>query len=123
MIRRPPISTRTYTLFPYTPLVRSQRPRLPGRAPVRQHRAERRRPHFGPALRLLRRGVGVERGPAERARRPPAPHLDRRRPPRPLRSEEHTSELQSLMRTSYAVVCLKKKKNTTSTLTTHYISN
>src|SRR3546814_15946733 len=85
MIRRPPISTRTYTLFPYTPLVRSQRPRLPGRAPVRQHRAERRRPHFGPALRLLRRGVGVERGPAERARRPPAPHLDRRRPPRPLR--------------------------------------
>src|SRR3546814_10798843 len=83
MIRRPPISTRTDTLFPYTTLFRShqrrflgigRRGRLAGRKRVRQ-----------------RRGRGAA---ASRHRR----------------SEEHTSELQSLMRISYAVFCLKKKK-------------
>src|SRR3546814_3955110 len=53
------------------------------------------------------RGNGRAGGAIRRARRPPHPP-DRRR-----RSEEHTSELQSLMRISYAVFCLKKKKNTT----------
>src|SRR3546814_10041023 len=73
MIRRPPRSTRTDTLFPYTTLFRS---------PV-EDAARRNRNH-----RLLRR------------------------PNRRLRSEEHTSELQSLMRISYAVFCLKKKIQT-----------
>src|SRR3546814_1424128 len=83
MIRRPPRSTRTDTLFPYTTLVRSAA-------------ARRRR---------VRDGAAVRRAPVH-ARRPP-------RPARALgggdRSEEHTSELQSLMRNSYAVFCLKKK--------------
>src|SRR3546814_9259565 len=97
MIRRPPRSTRTDTLFPYTTLFRSCHGPLPG-------------PH--------QRDVGPDRARAdERARRPPG-GTDRSAEPRHLcraesrtdRSEEHTSELQSLMRTSYAVFCLKKKK-------------
>src|SRR3546814_7063038 len=85
MIRRPPRSTRTDTLFPYTTLFRS--PDRPYRPKVQckdnAHRAFAKDPATG-------------------------------------RSEEHTSELQSLMRISYAVFCLKKKKisfptNTTST--------
>src|SRR3546814_15064465 len=79
MIRRPPRSTRTDTLFPYTTLFRS-----PGRA-----RADGRR-------RTLCRGSRLVHGQDRPARR----------------SEEHTSELQSLMRISYAVFCLKKKKKT-----------
>src|SRR3546814_14375617 len=67
MIRRPPRSTRTDTLFPYTTLFRSK---------------------------------------------PPCPAMAESPTPAPpgWRSEEHTSELQSLMRISYAVFCLKKKK-------------
>src|SRR3546814_5003149 len=72
MIRRPPRSTRTDTLFPYTTLFRS-----PG---------------------SIRRTAGWRLSSANAAR------IARRR------SEEHTSELQSLMRISYAVFCLKKKK-------------
>src|SRR3546814_5896347 len=84
MIRRPPRSTRTDTLFPYTTLFRS-----PLSASLRGDAA---------------RG-GAPRGrPAAGPRRPP--HLSPAR-----RSEEHTSELQSLMRISYDVFCLKKKKN------------
>src|SRR3546814_15081398 len=95
MIRRPPRSTRTDTLVPYTTLFRSR------------HDAQRRqRPHRGP----------VEQ-PADRRARPF--HLQgddgmtekRRGSGASGRSEEHTSELQSLMRISYAVFCLKKKKN------------
>src|SRR3546814_6359974 len=83
MIRRPPRSTRTDTLFPYTTLFRSLRARAD-------------------------RGRG-----AGRRHCPPRPERLRARPGRhALRSEEHTSELQSLMRISYAVFCLKKKKNT-----------
>src|SRR3546814_15222679 len=85
-IRRPPRSTRTDTLFPYTTLFRSG----PRRSPVSRSPPRRRRP---PTC----RGRPVPR---------PAPGSARR-------SEEHTSELQSLMRTSYAVFCLKKKKQTT----------
>src|SRR3546814_11408611 len=81
MIRRPPRSTRTDTLFPYTTLFRSC---AAGRA------GERRRACQGRA-----------------ALRP-----CQRRDPEGARSEEHTSELQSLMRISYAVFCLKKKTNT-----------
>src|SRR3546814_2081529 len=119
MIRRPPRSTRTDTLFPYTTLFRSGRR---GRALATDDRG----------------GVDPVRHPDELDRacdagRKPGPH-DAERPPDPesrrgdgpdaahardlgrharaprIRSEEHTSELQSLMRISYAVFCLKKKK-------------
>src|SRR3546814_6525875 len=101
MIRRPPISTRTDTLFPYTTLFRSAqiaRDRRGGRSAIlaggditeqidqrdiREHTA---------------------RGGPLRGHRPLGRAQHRRR------SEEHTSELQSLMRISYAVFCLKKKK-------------
>src|SRR3546814_3027799 len=104
MIRRPPRSTRTDTLFPYTTLFRSVRCQAAGgdegRAAGRQCRRLRldptRRHDLAPAL---------DAGGRPHARQ-------RRRGGRPLRrSEEHTSELQSLMRISYAVFCLKKKKN------------
>src|SRR3546814_12838101 len=108
-IRRPPISTRTDTLFPYTTLFRSidalrdigdgdarDRPQ-PDRGadrraaeqivPQSQRQADPHRPH-----------LGAEELPAQEEQQPER------------RSEEHTSELQSLMRISYAVFCLKKKK-------------
>src|SRR3546814_5199915 len=85
MLRRPPRSTRTDTLFPYTTLFRSGLARtLRGR-------------HL-----LLR--VAPPGGAVRRRRRGAVPRQSH------LRSEEHTSELQSLMRISYAVFCLKKKK-------------
>src|SRR3546814_991068 len=80
MIRRPPRSTRTDTLFPYTTLFRSR---------------WRGRWHWSAAT-----CRASPRRPEKKARVSP-------------RSEEHTSELQSLMRISYAVFCLKKKKNQT----------
>src|SRR3546814_1038538 len=89
MIRRPPRSTRTDTLFPYTTLFRSWR------------RSSRWRVR-GTAGRSARPGTS----PARTPRRPPASSK---------RSEEHTSELQSLMRISYAVFCLKKKKENKNT--------
>src|SRR3546814_15662560 len=87
MIRRPPRSTRTDTLFPYTTLFRSLR-------------------NLGHQLAAAGEGQGpsidvVSVGPARMEIL-----LDRASD----RSEEHTSELQSLMRISYAVFCLKKKK-------------
>src|SRR3546814_6903557 len=78
MIRRPPRSTRTDTLFPYTTLFRSHRSSRWMNGQIEQM------------------GVGIK-GPY-----------------RGKRSEEHTSELQSLMRISYAVFCLKKKKETST---------
>src|SRR3546814_10099059 len=107
MIRRPPRSTRTDTLFPYTTLFRSlqrlERPRAglrPAHPRPVELRADRREP------RSAQRAGGALRGAAVgvRAHRR---SLDRRR------SEEHTSELQSLMRISYAVFCLKKTILTT----------
>src|SRR3546814_3978393 len=106
MIRRPPRSTRTDTLFPYPTLFRSHRPRHArggdlspledrGDLPTRQG-LHRPRPGPGDLLELLDALVAVL--------------PDRRR----RRSEEHTSELQSLMRISYAVFCLKKKTTTDS---------
>src|SRR3546814_7343204 len=87
MIRRPPRSTRTDTLFPYTTLFRS---RGDGAGAGRQ---------------VGRSGRG--RGAGVRAQGGGGPRPGGRRG---RRSEEHTSELQSLMRISYAVFCLKKKK-------------
>src|SRR3546814_10530609 len=90
MIRLPPRSTRTDTLFPYTTLFRSLAPPPLRPDPRRAPRGVRRRsrapvPGASP----------VHRGGADAARH--------------SRSEEHTSELQSLMRISYAVFCLKTK--------------
>src|SRR3546814_2336285 len=102
MIRRPPRSTRTDTLFPYTTLFRS---RL---------RAAR-RPAAGPARRPG--CVSLRASPATHARGLGRPAVaDGALTGR--RSEEHTSELQSLMRISYAVFCLKKKKNTKQDIST-----
>src|SRR3546814_949012 len=81
MIRRPPRSTRTDTLFPYTTLFRSQ-----------DHRDQ-----------PLRSSVHPCRGCTAHGR---------------ARSEEHTSELQSLMRISYAVFCLKNKQRSSTHLKT-----
>src|SRR3546814_9962113 len=111
MIRRPPISTRTSTLFPYTPLFRSPADRL-RRAAVDgdgRHAAPEADPHQ-PAFQ--RREVHARR--RQRDRRGLGPARARRRLPRHRhrRSEEHTSELQSLMRISYAVFFLKNKKKT-----------
>src|SRR3546814_2946223 len=87
MIRRPPRSTRTDTLFPYTTLFRSAAGRDLCR-PVLERRAQ------------------SQRGTSDAG---PEPDRDDRRVRAGSRSEEHTSELQSLMRISYAVFCLKKK--------------
>src|SRR3546814_12252817 len=81
MIRRPPRSTRTDTLFPYTTLFRSLIGQIVESETMRHL-------ELGTWTALSRR-VGLSRS----------------------RSEEHTSELQSLMRISYAVFCLKKKKH------------
>src|SRR3546814_17148530 len=97
IIRRPPISTRTDTLFPYPTLVRSRFARW--RGPVRDGTV--RPPGSRPAARQPpARGSG---GSGRRVRRAGFRRCCARR------SEEHTSELQSLMRISYAVFCLKKK--------------
>src|SRR3546814_2410670 len=95
MIRRPPRSTRTDTLFPYTTLFRS--PRAIGVALVLAQIL-----HQAAAEAAADHGVGQLQRDVVRV------GGGNRRP----RSEEHTSELQSLMRISYAVFCLKKKTHT-----------
>src|SRR3546814_4352073 len=97
MMRRPPRSTRTDTLFPYTTLFRSVA------------RVSAAHPGWGNA--------GTPSAPARRPTDTAAPRVARVSAAHPGRgnaggSEEHTSELQSLMRISYAVFCLKKKKTT-----------
>src|SRR3546814_9734360 len=121
MVRPPPISTRTDTLFPYTTLVRSRehtsrrgsrRLTLPNRAKsflcscanskkIRQTGCGRLtlRAVFGRPARVSRMRLGWISSRS--------------------RSEEHTSELQSLMRISYAVFCLKKKKKKKTKNHTH----
>src|SRR3546814_8476123 len=94
MLRRPPRSTRTDTLFPYTTLFRSPGEIAHARAHYQGNRG-------------AQRNVPGPGEPPDRSK-PLEPGLGRER----TRSEEHTSELQSLMRISYAVFCLKKKKNT-----------
>src|SRR3546814_1290080 len=100
MIRRPPRSTRTDTLFPYTTLFRS--------APCRKRRKMAQADK--PAIVLVRPQLGENIGKAARAMLNFGLTEMRLVAPRDGRSEEHTSELQSLMRISYAVFCLKKKK-------------
>src|SRR3546814_2712898 len=110
MIRRPPRSTRTDTLFPYTTLFRSPGAATPARRAHRDRRDRRRDPRQHPARAPAQhRGQGVAGRLRHRLLRPEPPALGTDR--RSERSEEHTSELQSLMRISYAVFCLKKKKN------------
>src|SRR3546814_3927510 len=94
MIRRPPRSTRTDTLFPYTTLFRSEA------------RGARRFVDDQAAAGLLHRRL--DRPDIQRQQRAQVDDLGV--DAYFLRSEEHTSELQSLMRISYAVFCLKKKK-------------
>src|SRR3546814_2301239 len=101
MIRRPPRSTRTDTLFPYTTLFRSGHRRLAHRQHVRA------RPDMiEPRDQIVDIIVEIK-----------FPGFQRH-----VRSEEHTSELQSLMRISYAVFCLKKK-NTTAVAAKHESQN
>src|SRR3546814_9981123 len=136
MILRPPRFTRSDTLFPYTTLFRSglakvvadvlsepeldlrvirdrlqnPRPRVDGRGVADLDRPEGREPGKLHAVAGFQRfdhdaGEGVDRGAGVGAGEPD-----------PIRSEEHTSELQSVMRISYAVFCLKtKKKEKTAT--------
>src|SRR3546814_2066710 len=101
MIRRPPRSTRTDTLFPYTTLFRSPAEVRRGGVP---HRARR------PLGHPHRRGAAHLAAPGRDRHRSRAPVAVRGLHVVLPRSEEHTSELQSLMRISYAVFCLKKKK-------------
>src|SRR3546814_3201487 len=100
MIRRPPRSTRTDTLFPYTPLFRSLLHLLHHRVGI-----------VGQvdAAHVRRVGLGHLRAAVAQAHDPRRARRDDRFGQGEDRSEEHTSELQSLMRTSYAVFCLKKK--------------
>src|SRR3546814_4746371 len=109
-IRRPPRSTRTDTLFPYTTLFRSPACALPLRG---GERPSRERPG------MTRPASATLASPPVAGRRPPPTPP---KPPRTGRSEEHTSELQSLMRISYAVFCLKKKKHsiTKTAISTHH---
>src|SRR3546814_947576 len=93
MIRRPPRSTRTDTLFPYTTLFRSFACRLRGRRTHHGRCGDRQ------GLLLPVAGKWLQQGGQRTGADP--------------RSEEHTSELQSLMRISYAVFCLKKKTTQT----------
>src|SRR3546814_2374873 len=107
MIRRPPRSTRTDTLFPYTTLFRSTLARR------RRHIADGDGsvvavgillpPLAFELIQVEAQALGLHHQPVDAVER--ALHLTER-------SEEHTSELQSLMRISYAVFCLKKKKRT-----------
>src|SRR3546814_8407150 len=115
MIRRPPRSTRTDTPVPYTTLFRSVRvadPRVlvEAAAGAGSHLPRGRPRGSGhPAVAVARRGARRVRPHLVHAPSGPAGGLEGARL---MRSEEHTSELQSLMRISYAVFCLKKKKKT-----------
>src|SRR3546814_8185916 len=112
MIRRPPRSTRTDTLFPYTTLFRSPHDRRRSAyAGGGTRKRRRRRLHGPPAFAGRGQWIVLFRRSSEPG--DPSRNASCRRNCR--RSEEHTSELQSLMRISYAVFCLKKKKRNTYT--------
>src|SRR3546814_1112656 len=98
MIRRPPRSTRTDTLFPYTTLFRS-----PGVPAEDRERVFERFTRLDDSRSRETGGVGLGLAIARE------------------RSEEHTSELQSLMRISYAVFCLKKKTILHTNTPTHHL--
>src|SRR3546814_9106435 len=101
MIRRPPRSTRTDTLFPYTTLFRSGEHRRRWRRRSRGRQSGCVHGRFSVRLSGNSRSSNARSSSATVT---PCVKADT------LRSEEHTSELQSLMRISYAVFCLKKKK-------------
>src|SRR3546814_8395830 len=107
MIRRPPRSTRTDTLFPYTTLFRSLEVELGITRPD----------PLADIVAVLR--LGHAHGPVVRFGQiiDVVFHVDRGKG----RSEEHTSELQSLMRISYAVFCLKKKNKHNTTMKKYYV--
>src|SRR3546814_2141048 len=112
MIRRPPRSTRTDTLFPYTTLFRSRDAGLAGQPVIAKRLDQIVELSFGPAALDMPVDDGRDAGRIIAAILQPPQSLDQTL--RDLagphyRSEEHTSELQSLMRISYAVFCLKKK--------------
>src|SRR3546814_8786282 len=132
MIRRPPRSTRTDTIFPYTTLFRSDAGLLRRQGHRRRHRDDR----------CARNRQGLR---ADAAQRREVPVRDRQRDALveqvrmgsdareyehvaitvvddEQRSEEHTSELQSLMRISYSVFCLKKKKTYITSNTSRLIA-
>src|SRR3546814_4353617 len=117
MIRGPTRSTRTDTLFPYTTLFRSHAGLAMGGARRADHRQRRvlpaghRRLDAGEVARVVRHSRRREELDGRRLRGGNG------------RSEEPTSELQSLMRISYAVFCLKKTKNNTTTNKTSFITN
>src|SRR3546814_1181569 len=128
MLRRPPRSTRTDTLFPYTTLFRAVSERagetlehrqatdgVGGEQLAHAEAARHQREEFGRrrAARHDRDGRLCERVGQRRRRA---------RRDQEVRSEEHTSELQSLMRTSYAVFCLKKKTTSYFIYTYQYSS-
>src|SRR3546814_992694 len=96
MIRRPPRSTRTDTLFPYTPLFRSFTKVYFPTGPKGPNDTGLSRKHIVESINGSLTRLGTDYVDLYQAHR--------------FRSEEHTSELQSLMRISYAVFCLKKKK-------------
>src|SRR3546814_6332577 len=100
MIRRPPRSTRTDTLFPYTTLFRSAFGKRLAEHSIWEQRIAEARTSLEMTRLLCLKAAGVmDKLGAKAAQAEIA-----------MRSEEHTSELQSLMRISYAVFCLKKKK-------------
>src|SRR3546814_5422336 len=104
MLRRPPRSTRTDTLFPYTTLFRSDRAKFLCFCNLPYAPVVRRDVWFGEVDQDIR---------VDKNRHPSLVNA------RTSRSEEHTSELQSLMRISYAVFCLKKKIQHTTTHPPH----
>src|SRR3546814_7502245 len=125
MIRRPPRSTRTDTLFPYTTLFRSQDAAgLGDGATAHDHAARRERAHAEGAERAVsmtdRDAVEIDaellvRNLGQGGFEPLPMRLDanqqvQRAVRQQPRSAEHTSEIQSIMRNSYAGFCLKKKK-------------
>src|SRR3546814_6511592 len=115
MIRPPPRSTRTDTLFPHTTLFRSEAPHA---ETFPQHKGGNQRGEENACLSQgrdhahWRDSQSPDNDPISAdlhcASSDPNRHVGLRNTPH-LRSEEHTSELQSLMRISYAVFCLKKK--------------
>src|SRR3546814_8631563 len=117
MIRRPPRPTRTDTLFPYTTLFRSLEAELStAQINLDKIRALGNEDHFMLRPAELQVVALKKRITALRHRLSGEGNTEAQR------SEEHTSELQSLMRISYAVFCLKKKKTTNTNHNSHNVT-